>query len=220
MSRKIKNIDMPTCPICENAITDASVRKICGECGNGDRTRTVHLLYKSLYPVTITKRALLFTQENYLPDSMFESCERSIYLGDNHLDIQSINHADNTYSWISSNHVLEHVENDEMALKEMFRILSKDGFIQITVPTTAHTHRTVDWGFPDENKVGHYRNYGADFAFQLRKVLPDAYILCVIATDNLSSFKDVIYLIGKSQSHSQNVMELLFSHHYVVIPLP
>lgn len=220
MNQKAKDVEMPKCPVCGSTITDVSVRKICSKCGNGDRTRTVNLLYKSLYPVTITKHALLFTQENYLLDSMFESCERSIYLGANHLDIQNINRIDEAYSWISANHVLEHVENDKIALKEMFRVLSKDGFMQITVPTSGHTHKTTDWGFPDVNKMGHYRNYGADFAFQLRKTLPNAYILCVIATDNLSPFKDVIYLIAKSQAGSQHVMELLFNDRYMVIPLP
>ena len=219
MNKKLESIDEIECPICETIITDVSIRKICGKCGNADRTRTVHLLYKSLYSITKTRNALLFTQENYLMDSMFESCERSIYLGMNHLDIQNINREDNTYSWLTANHVLEHIENDVIALKEMFRIISEDGCIQLTVPTTGRVHETNDWGFPDKDKMGHYRNYGADFVFKLRSTLPNAHILCVFATDSLSPFTDIVYLITKSQLQSQNIMKLLFKNGYITIPL-
>ncbi len=162
----------------------------------------------------------MFTEENYLSDALFESCERSIYLGNNHIDIQDIARKDKEYSWVAVNHVLEHVENDTLALRELFRVLTIDGFIQISIPTTGHTHTTIDWGYADQSKMGHFRNYGADFVYKLRETLPQAVVLCIFATDKISPFQDVIYLIGKSRSHSESIMKLLFKEQYVVVPLP
>ncbi len=206
------------CPICQAEIADPSVRKLCQNCGNGDRTRTAFLLYQALRPITKQAKALVFTAENWLPDDMFASCERSIFLGQNHLDIQDIARDDGSYSWIASNHVLEHVEDDQAALREMYRILTTDGVLQITVPTPAFTYSSTDWGYPDLDKMGHYRNYGADFAFFLRRVLPSACVLTAIAKDTISPYMDVVFFICKSALRMQEIAELLFAANMIAIP--
>lgn len=210
---------MPECPICGHEITDPSVRKICGHCGNGDRTRSVRLMYNRIKPLTQTRKALVFTMENWLPDDMFASCERSVYLGHNHLDIQSIDREDASYSWIASNHVLEHVENDAAALKEMLRILSDDGILQMTIPTPSRVFRTNDWGFADDTKMGHFRNYGAEVVRTIYESLPDAYILNVFIEDTLSPFRDIVFLIAKSEAQMQAVANILLQNQHLVVPI-
>ena len=207
------------CPICDSEITDPSVRKICHSCGNGDRTRAVRLMYDKIKPITRGQNALVFTAENWLPNDMFATCERSVYLGANHLDIQDIDREDESYTWIASNHVLEHVAQDDAALKEMFRILSKDGILQLTVPTPSRVFRTNDWGYADETKMGHFRNYGAEFTETLRKALPEAYILNVFLTDTLSPYKDITYLLAKTENRMQIAADLLLQNRYLVVPM-
>jgi len=119
-------------------------------------------MYQAIRQITSLRSALVFSEENWLLDCQFSKCERSVYFGQNHIDVQSINRSDNSYEWIASNHILEHVHNDVKGLKEMYRILSLNGILQLTVPTPSRVFSTKDWGFADSSKMGHYRNYGAD----------------------------------------------------------
>ena len=49
-------------------------------------------------------------------------------------DVQNLSFKDSSFDIILSNHVLEHVKNDGLALNEMARILKKGGYAIITVP--------------------------------------------------------------------------------------
>jgi ubiquinone/menaquinone biosynthesis C-methylase UbiE len=42
--------------------------------------------------------------------------------------------ADNTFDAIIASEILEHLENDKLALREMFRVLRKNGILLVTVP--------------------------------------------------------------------------------------
>jgi SAM-dependent methyltransferase len=207
-----------TCPICSSAIVGACPRRKCPQCGNADRTRSVFLLYSDLLPITRQRHALIFTEENWLNSDHFATFERSIYLGENSLDIQRIARPDNSYEWVVCNHVLEHVAKDAEALKEMFRVLRTGGILQLTIPTPSKVYHTFDWGFPDPNKVGHYRNYGADFIFMLSQCLPTAYVLSVVLKDTLSSFHDLLYFICKGRQASEALAEHLIAKGYLVVP--
>ena len=50
------------------------------------------------------------------------------------VDIQNIPFPDESWKLILCNHILEHVPDFILALKELKRVLSKDGFLVITVP--------------------------------------------------------------------------------------
>ena len=82
-----------------------------------------------------------------------------------------------TYDLVLANHVLEHVEDDHAAMRELFWLL-KPGMAVLTVPINAsrHTtyenpavtdakHRRAHFGADD-----HVRYYGLDFADRLRDV--------------------------------------------------
>lgn len=207
------------CPICSYHINDDSIRKKCGGCGNGDRTRSLFLFYRHLARFTKTSNALVFTAENWLSADSFASCYKSIYLGENHLDIQKIGQASAKYSWIACNHVLEHVKDYSSALKELFRVTSDDGVIQLTIPTPSRTYTTYDWNFPDSAKMGHYRNFGADFSITLRAILPSSRVLVVFLHDDISPYRDITYLILKDEGKRKEIADALFKSHYVSVPL-
>lgn len=50
-------------------------------------------------------------------------------------DIQNIPFYDESWRLIICNHVLEHVPDYKFALKELKRILKKDGILELTIPT-------------------------------------------------------------------------------------
>jgi len=92
------------------------------------------------------------------------------------MDMASITFPDNTFDIVISNHVLEHVDNDSQAIREVHRVLSPGGIAIITVPMNwsrneTYENRTVissgqryiHYGDP-----GHLRYYGRDVPEKLQ----------------------------------------------------
>ena len=87
------------------------------------------------------------------------------------IDILNIPFPDESWELIICNHVLEHVPDYKAALKELKRILSKDGFLEITVPTdrnfeTVYEDSSICTEEDREKYFGQYdhlRLFGNDF---------------------------------------------------------
>jgi len=86
-------------------------------------------------------------------------------------DIQNIPFPDESWKLIICNHILEHVIDYKMALKELKRVLCQNGFLEITVPTdrnfeTVYEDRNI---VKKEDRVKHFgqsdhvRIFGNDF---------------------------------------------------------
>lgn len=92
------------------------------------------------------------------------------------LDIQNMELEDESYDIVLCNHVLEHVLDYDRALKELHRIIRKNGFLQIAVPQREDlmvTPATLHGEACEENKIlygqeDHLRIFGMDFEFMLR----------------------------------------------------
>lgn len=84
---------------------------------------------------------------------------------------------DNFFDVVVCSHVLEHVKDDRKALKEINRVLKKDGFLFISVPINGD--KTEIWSEEKIKKVhekrktleyrDHYRTYGRIEVFDLFK---------------------------------------------------
>ena len=94
-------------------------------------------------------------------------------------DIQDLSMVENqTYDIVICSHVLEHVHNDRVAMKELYRILKQDGMCIILVPLIVGLDATDEqWGCaPEENwkrfgQDDHCRLYAkADFVDRLEVV--------------------------------------------------
>ncbi|MDE2589986.1 MAG: methyltransferase domain-containing protein, partial [Patescibacteria group bacterium] len=60
--------------------------------------------------------------------------------------------------------VLEHVENDEFAIKELYKMLKNEGTLIILVPCHKFLYNDID------AKVGHFRRYSkVDLEFKVKK---------------------------------------------------
>src|SRR5690242_2293228 len=78
-------------------------------------------------------------------------------------DLQSLPISSGSIDLIWCHHVLEHIENDCVAIKELARILRpSQGVLFVSVPMK-HGLRTDEYGYPDPQKSGHWRIYGDDF---------------------------------------------------------
>ncbi|MBR5844674.1 MAG: methyltransferase domain-containing protein [Rikenellaceae bacterium] len=113
---------------------------------------------------------------------MYEKCpERYVTadlespLADIHFDIQQIPLEDNSFDAVICNHILEHVEDDRLALKELYRILRPGGWGVILSPVELTRAETFeDDTITDEaertrifGQYDHRRIYGRDYAKRL-----------------------------------------------------
>ncbi|MDR0894097.1 MAG: class I SAM-dependent methyltransferase [Prevotellaceae bacterium] len=105
-------------------------------------------------------------------------------------DIQKTQFADNSMDIITCNHVLEHVSDYKMALREMHRIMSHRGILELSVPTDynlsttyedaniiSKTDRLIHFGQED-----HLRIFGRDFKQQVELC---GFIVEVVAGNNV-----------------------------------
>ena len=93
-------------------------------------------------------------------------------------DICNLPFNDNSFDYILCNHVLEHIYDDEKAMKEIYRVLNKNGIAILQVPIDINSNYTHDGrdidNKQDRNKLfgqyDHLRMYGLDYFKKLKKV--------------------------------------------------
>jgi len=96
-------------------------------------------------------------------------------IADLHFDIMKIPLPDNSYDWVICNHVLEHVENDIDAMKEILRILKPGGKAILQVPINysyneTHEDKNITTDKQREEIYGQYdhvRWHGLDYPKRL-----------------------------------------------------
>jgi SAM-dependent methyltransferase len=92
-------------------------------------------------------------------------------------DITAIGHGDASFDMIICSHVLEHVPDDRLAMRELFRVLKPGGTAILQVPVSASLTQTIEDPYladpkERERRFGqhdHVRIYGADYPARLRE---------------------------------------------------
>jgi len=91
------------------------------------------------------------------------------------MDITDIRHDDAHFDAIYCSHVLEHVPDDRLAMREFFRVLKQDGWAVLNVPVTVDvTVEDPSVTDPDERlrlfgQKDHVRCYGPDYRDRLEE---------------------------------------------------
>jgi SAM-dependent methyltransferase len=176
----IKPLCPRTCPICNyhgpfsHVGFPLGIDSLCPKCFTAPRHRLFYIWLKSKKGV-LNEPILHFAPEIALENifrKKFKHYQTAdlITKADLKINIENIELEQNKYKTIICNHVLEHV-NDKKALKEMYRIVQKDGYLITSVPIIEgwdHTYenpkivsdkeRNIHFGQAD-----HLRFYGSDF---------------------------------------------------------
>ena len=98
-------------------------------------------------------------------------------LADMHFDVQQIPLEDESFDAIICNHIMEHVEDDRKALKELYRIMRRGGWGVILSPVELEREKTFEDDTitdPAERtrifgQYDHRRIYGRDYTARLRE---------------------------------------------------
>ena len=127
---------------------------------------------------------------NYFPADKFPNAYPA---GTRYIDILNIEMPDNVFDVVICNHVFQYIEEDEKAMKELFRVLKPGGWAILQVPinrklsTTFEDNSITD---PKEREKAfglaeHVRFYGLDYVERLR-----ASGFQVIVDDYSATFSD------------------------------
>lgn len=160
----------------------------CPNCGSVPRVRLLALFFQLRTNVFNQKTEILHISPNKLltkylkqkstvnltvgafePDEFKEFNAKKI-------DVQKIDFEDNLFDIIICNHVLEHVENDFLAMKEIYRVLKPGGFAILQVPLALDLEQTIEDKSVKTDKerkikygqTDHIRLYGLDYFDRLK----------------------------------------------------
>jgi SAM-dependent methyltransferase len=193
-----------------NGRLNNGVAPCCVLCYSLERHRVLYSLYNdSLRERVKGASCLHFAPDHSIDRRWFEKYEPSTYGGENSLDLQNIDRPSGHYDWVICNHVLEHVEDDRGAMREMLRITADGGIVQFAIPMPLYRERTHDWGAPDIAQHGHWRVYGKDFLTRFEGVLSTENLLSVVAVDPVTGYRDVVFFAARSREPLDRLRVLL-----------
>ena len=133
-------------------------------------------------------------------------------LADLHFDIQHIPLADESFDVVFCNHIMEHVEDDLQAMREIHRVMRRgEGWGVILSPVELEREKTFEDDSitdPEERtrifgQYDHRRVYGRDYADRLREAgfevenLDYAAILTAEERERYALPKDHLYIVRK-----------------------
>ncbi|QIA06720.1 class I SAM-dependent methyltransferase [Draconibacterium halophilum] len=188
------------CPICKSHFSHFApfgnpVREnaLCPKCNSLERDRLVYLFIENslefFYTETTTK-LLHFAPERsffrifsssktieYFPCDLYP--ENFTHFAGNKVnkeDITTITYQKDTFDFVLCNHVLEHIPDDQLAMKELLRVMAKNGAGIFQVPLDYNRDETYeDFSITTEEgrekafgQKDHVRWYGKDYNIRLK----------------------------------------------------
>ena len=181
----------------------------CVSCGSLERHRTVRAVWQPLVGAELRGlKAIQFSLDPSVNKDWFDYLEVSIYEKRNSLDLEDIYRLSGSYDIVICNHVLEHIENDRRAFREVMRVLTPSGFFQFTVPLPQTRAVTEEWGYPD-HPHGHYRLYGRDVIDRFAEARPGTRFLCVPCVDPATGEPDFVYFAFPKERRLNGVHRVL-----------
>ena len=193
--RKFEDFNYKTDLYNPKIYTNSYNNTICPYCLSLPRHRIIcEYLDKNKNIFTKDNKTLVFASEIcteiYLNRNSIEYNTADLYeKADLKIDITKINLKDESYDVILCNHVLEHVTNYKKALKELNRILTKNGFLILSVPIDRNNKNIFEKKCSSDKErkkvygqADHLRNFGTDmkkiienYSFEVEEVNGDNY---------------------------------------------
>jgi SAM-dependent methyltransferase len=222
------------CPVCKHhyrkflpyGYVKPRSNALCPNCLSLERHRLMWLYLKEKTNFFTEKLKLLHVAPEYCFIKRFEKLENIEYitadlespLAKVKMDVQKIPFPDNHFDVIFCNHILEHVDDHTIALKELYRVLKNGGWGIIQSPINSsrentYEDKTITSPKEREKHFGqkdHLREFGLDYSKELEKggftVIADDFInelpteiidkYALLAYDNVT-IEEIIFLVRK-----------------------
>lgn len=163
---------------------------ICPKCESASRHRLAYTLLKDELPQRAQSTLHFAPETSVTPwlkaiSQQYLSVDLTSTAAMKYMDINQLRCADSEFSLIWCSHVLEHIETDERAMAELFRVLKPGGLAVILVPIygdVTYEDREITSA---EDRLKHFyqadrvRLYGFDIVQRLEKAGFDVEILSV-----------------------------------------
>lgn len=196
------------CPICKNTEYTYGPKghkerngkyPKCTKCGSLEWDRALREIWLTLKGAFRRCMALQLSDDISLPDKYFPNIEKSIYGKEESLDPQDIARPSSFYDVVVCNHVLEYLEDDGAAIKELIRIVKPaSGILQISVADPMRLEKTEEYGQAREDEDMRLRTYGADFIERLAKSA-SFHAMTVESVDPITQGKELVFFICRSR---------------------
>ena len=174
------------CPVCGYHGTFLSVGRPsrwdvrCPKCASRNRHRLMWLYFQEAEIDPSTMRILNFGPEKCMIERMrdnpnYETADLHAKIARFRLDITDIDRPDDYFDMVIAHHVLEHVDDDRKAMRELCRVTRPGGIAAISVPLDLTRERTyenpaitdLDERFVHFGGTDHKRYYARDFGDRL-----------------------------------------------------
>jgi SAM-dependent methyltransferase len=188
------------CPVCEGHFrkflpygNQGIDNRLCPKCLSLERHRLIWLFLKQKTNFFDAELKVLHIAPEQPFLKKFKALKKLDYttadllspIADVKMDIRQMPFADNTYDVLMCNHVLEHIDDELKATKEIHRVLKPGGWAILQVPLDSSlevTYEDLSITNPKQREklfgqYDHVRLYGLDYAERLEKsglkVYPD-----------------------------------------------
>ena len=159
---------------------DGNRALMCPRCGSFGRLRvdwlflTEHtdLLRRPQRLLHIAPEVALQIPLRRVPELQYLSADYDSRLAMEQMDVTNISYPDGSFDSIICNHVLQHVDDDEKALQELFRVLAPSGWALMQSPVNLSLARTVETARDPmftKSDDHHLRVYGRDYVARLER---------------------------------------------------
>ncbi len=172
-----RNKEKFECPICAytgpfadyNSFAGTRRHAQCPACGALERHRIQYLVVKNVLEKTNSRqmRMLHFAPEKFLTPifsrlfSRYETADLCMEGVDHKVDITNLPFKDGSYDFVYASHVLEHIPDDRKAVREVRRVLGRDGIAILPVPIVCE--KTIEYSEPNPHEAGHVRAPAPDY---------------------------------------------------------
>ena len=180
------------CPICNGKFrkflpygNKGADNRLCPKCLSLERHRLLWLYFKNrtnfftanLNVLHVAPEQSFIKRFRKLSNLKYTTADIESPLADVKMDIKDIPFDDNTFDVLICNHVMEHIDDEQKALKEILRVLKPNGWAILQVPINLSLEKTYEDSTitsPKEREkhfgqYDHVRFHGKDYPNRLEK---------------------------------------------------